>query len=244
MQDDLIPEKDFTRDVSLLVAIARIEAEVQRCAAELERIPGRLAAIEKRLSAIDHNETTTVGDLERMKKERRDLEHGLEDAEAAVTKYKNQLMSVKTNKEYTAMLKEIELKASEIGQKEERLLELMVAIEERGEKSDAVLAGAATDRAEATAAKNTLVERRAVLEAEMKNLSFEKPKLLAEVDPAVRKRYQRVHDKHGEVAVTRTEGGYCGGCGTQLPPQVVVEVKKNNQLLTCQSCGRILVDFA
>jgi len=244
MQDDFLQEDDFTRDVSLLVTVAKIEADIQHHAAELERIPGQIAAIEKKIARIDENEKKALGEMEAMKKERRDLEHGLQDAEATVKKYNNQLMAVKTNKEYTAMLKEIDLKKEEVAAKEERILEIMLALEEHGEKTDAVVAAATADRSAATAEKKTLEERRVALEADVKKLAAERPKLLAEVDEGIRKRYERLHEKYGDVAVTRTEDGHCGGCGTQLPPQVVVEVKKNNQIITCQSCGRILVDFA
>ena len=78
----------------------------------------------------------------------------------------------------------------------------------------------------------------------MARLEAEKPKLLSEVDNGLRRKYQRLLDKYGDVAVTRVEGETCGGWHTQLPPQLVVEVRKNDQLITCQSCGRILIYYA
>jgi predicted nucleic acid-binding Zn-ribbon protein len=67
---------------------------------------------------------------------------------------------------------------------------------------------------------------------------------LAEITPALVKRYERVAGKHRDVAVTRVEAEHCGACRQQLPPQVAVEVRKNDQFLTCPACGRILIHYA
>lgn len=242
--DDVQEEQDLTRDVSLLVAIAKLEAAIHEHANELERIPPRITALDRKIAELDAAEKKAVDEFESTKKERRTLEQGLQDAEAQVIKYKGQLMSVKTNKEYTAMLKEIEQKEAEIEQKEERLLELMDEMEDGEEKHEALVSKIADERSRMLADKKSLEDRRAFLQSDTEKLSTQKPKLLSEVDPAIQKRYQRVLAAHSDLAVTRTENEHCGGCGTQLPPQVVVEVKKNKQLITCQSCGRILVDYS
>jgi predicted nucleic acid-binding Zn-ribbon protein len=235
---------DLSRDISLLVQIARVDAALHEHTVELSQLPARIAAVDRRLAAYEDQASKVTGSLEDMKSERRALEQGLQDDEARVAKFKNDLMSVKSNKEYTAVQKEIAQKQEEIGQKEERLLELMDAIEEREASAGTEVGEIGSKRDEAATEKKVLEERREELQAEVNRLESEKPKLLAEVEDVLRRKYQRLLDKHGDVAVTRVEGETCGGCHTQLPPQLVVEVRKNDQLITCQSCGRILVYYA
>ena len=50
-------------------------------------------------------------------------------------------------------------------------------------------------------------------------------------------------ERHRDVAVVRAEAGHCGACRQQIPPQMAVEVRKNDQLITCPACGRILVHY-
>lgn len=235
---------DVARDISLLVQVARVDATLHDHTVELAHLPQRIDAAEKKLAQIDEEVQKITDSFEDMKKERRALEQSLADDEAKINKFKNDLMSVKSNKEYTAVLKEIETKQEEIGQEEERLLELMDAIEAREATLSDEVGGIRTRRDEVAAEKKSLEERKAAVEEEVSRLQVEKPKLLAEVDDQLRRRYQRLLDRHGDLAVTRVEGETCGGCHTQLPLQVVVEVRKNNQLITCQSCGRILVYYA
>lgn len=235
---------DVVRDISLLVQIARVDAGLNNHRVQLEQIPAQIAAAEKKIAALNEAEAKAVGEMEAMKKERRDLERSLEDDEQKVTKFKNDLMHCESNAAYTAALKEIAAKESEIERKEERLLELMDAIEEKEGVHGGIIEDIASRRAAVEGEKAALESRTASLKQDMERLAAEKPRLLSEVDDSIRRRYQRLLDKYGDVAVVSVEGDTCGGCHTQLPPQVIVEVKKNNQLITCQSCGRLLIHYA
>ena len=62
--------------------------------------------------------------------------------------------------------------------------------------------------------------------------------------PALLKRYERLSERHRDVAVTRVMSEHCGACGQQLPPQLAVEVRKMETLMTCPACGRILIHYA
>jgi predicted nucleic acid-binding Zn-ribbon protein len=235
---------DIVRDISLLVQIARIDAALNDHRVELDHLPGRIAAAERQLAELDAAKEKAENAMEEMAKERRTLEQGLQDDEAKVVKFKTDLMGVGSNKEYTAVLKEISTKEEEIGQKEERLLELMYAMEEGEEKHDGVIKDITARRDAAAVEKKALEERVAFLQADSKKLEAEKPKLLLEVQPSLQRRYERLLENLGGLAVTRVEGESCGGCHTQLPPQLVVEVRQNDQLITCQNCGRILIYYA
>jgi predicted nucleic acid-binding Zn-ribbon protein len=115
---------------------------------------------------------------------------------------------------------------------------------ESAEKSTATHAG--TLKAE----RDTKLSEKTRLEGEMKRLQeetarllAERPKILSEISPAYQKRYERLAP-HRDVVVTRAEGDHCGGCRQQIPPQLAVEVRKNDQFITCPACGRILVHYA
>jgi predicted nucleic acid-binding Zn-ribbon protein len=235
---------DVTRDINLLVQIARLDASLHDHSVELSQLPARIRAAEVKIERCNQEEETLSGAFDKMKKERRTLEQKLQDDEARVAKFKNDLMSVKSNKEYTAVQKEIRLKEEEISEEEERLLELMDAIEGRESTLQGELGEISSRRDVALSDKTALEERKAFLESELEQLRSRKPAVLSELDDGLQRRYGRLLEKHGDVAVTRVEGETCGACHAQLPPQVAVEVRKNDHIITCQSCGRLLVHYA
>jgi len=234
---------DTEHAIHLLVSIARIDSAVSAARRGLEAIPAKVAVIDRRIAEIDAARAAAEEKLEVLERERRELEAGIRDRETAMTSLKNKLMSVNNNKEYQAMLKEIEAVQGEVERNEERLLELFDEIEQAGPKLREELDRIGGERGQIEKQKAGLTERAAELDAEIVRLLDDKPWLMADLDTRVRGRYERVLSRHGDTGVVNVDAEHCGGCGTQLPPQVAVEVRKNNQILTCQSCGRILVAF-
>ena len=66
-------------------------------------------------------------------------------------------------------------------------------------------------------------------------------KFVKDVDAILLRRYQRVRDSLGTLAVVPVNNETCGGCGAKIPAQRVVEIWQNNKIYTCESCGRILI---
>jgi predicted nucleic acid-binding Zn-ribbon protein len=234
---------DLTRDIHLFATVARIEAALATHRQSLQRLPQEIAAIEKVIAKIDADEKKAHDDLEEMKKLKRDVERKLREHEDHLKKVRGQQSLIKTNEEYTAMLKEVSNLESNISQEEEQLLILMDQIE-TAEKATAGHAEAfKVDRTTKNAEKTRLEGEVARITAEAQKLSAEKPKILLEISPPLVKRYERLVP-HRDVVVTRAEGDHCGGCRQQIPPQLAVEVRKNDQFITCPACGRILVSYA
>lgn len=234
---------DLTHDLNVLVLVAKNDAAVTEYRGELSRIPEKLARAEKALAQVEAAEKKSVADFEAKRKERRSLEGTLQDSEAKVTKLKNQLMSAQSNKEYQVFLHEIDMLEHDIDAKEERLLELMDELDDHRADHEAELKKLTEDKAEKQGGIDAHRERAAYLEGEIAKLEKDKPGYLKDIDPALKKKYDRIAQNLGSLAVTRAEYDNCGGCGAKLPPQLIVEIRKNDRLITCQTCGRILVHY-
>ena len=64
---------------------------------------------------------------------------------------------------------------------------------------------------------------------------------MGELDRNLLKRYEKIRSARDGIAVVAIQGENCGGCFTTIPPQVINEAKKGDRILTCESCGRIIV---
>jgi predicted nucleic acid-binding Zn-ribbon protein len=235
---------DLKHEINILVAIAKMDAALHERQSELSRIPGELTQAERALSALERTEKAAVEAFQQKQKERRALERSLQDSEERVSGYRKQLMQVESNREYHAMQKEIEALTKSIDGTEERLLMLMDELDTHSNEHEDELRKFADGKAAARSKIDELKERAARLEREMAELGSGRPGHLKDLDPALRKRYERIGQNLGSVPVTRVIGESCGGCHTRLPLQLVHEVRKNDQLITCEACGRILVHYS
>jgi predicted nucleic acid-binding Zn-ribbon protein len=234
---------DIQREIHLLIAIAKIDADLNAFRNESASLPEQIAKIEKQVQTIDNAMGDAEMHLEEMQKEKRSLESGLDDSAEKIKKLKTQLMSVQNNKEYTAMTHEIQHLEKGIDQKEERLLMLMDELDQQVGQTGDFRTSKNEEKAVLVAEKGRRETRLEEIGKEMARLEAEKPKVLAELDPQLKKKYDRILAKLHDFAVTHVVDEVCQGCFRRIPPQFVLEVKKNDQIITCQACGRILVHY-
>jgi predicted nucleic acid-binding Zn-ribbon protein len=235
---------DFRRDISLFVSVARIEASLYAHKLALQKLPTDIAAVDRALADIESRDKRLHDSLENLSKSRRNVEKSLREHEDHLKKSRGQQSLVKTNEEYTAMLKEIANLERQIDDEEEQLLVLMDQIEAAQKETAQAGEVAKTEKAKRSGERAALENQEANIKTEVERLSREKPKILSEVSPPLLKRYERLSERHRDVAVTRVLADHCGVCGQQLPPQLAVEIRKGDQFITCPACGRILIHYA
>ena len=85
-----------------------------------------------------------------------------------------------------------------------------------------------------------LQKRVKLIETELARLQEERAVLIAQVDPEVLERYERLLRSKGDLAVVAIKHGNCGGCHLNLPPQIVHNARAERELTSCSYCGRIL----
>ena len=226
-------------DLEKLVRLHHLEVELGRVEADLHDLPRLRGALDERVAAERARFDAARAAAEASAKARKEHERAVQDLEAKRSKYKGQLMEVKTNKEYTAMLHEIEAVEREIRAREDLVLEEMEKAEglaqdvKREEAAfKAVEQGASTERAELDA-------RESKLSAEAARLRSERDVVLASVPEDARTLYQRVAKLRG-TGVAEARDGECQTCHMKLRLQVWVELRQNETLLQCDSCSRIL----
>jgi uncharacterized protein len=227
-------------ELSRLIQLQRAENELRRLEDELSSVPRRRSALERELAQerarLDEAKTAH----EACQKSRRRHEAELQDLEAKRSRHKEQLMEVKTNKEYTAKLHEIETVERQIGEREDQILEEL-------ERADTLTA--ALKQAEATcreAEERQRVELAALAEAEARllatrqRLTEERNGVAAGIAEQPLDMFRRVAKLRGGVAVAEARDGMCQVCHVVLRLQLFVDIKHNEEIVQCQSCSRIL----
>lgn len=158
-----------------------------------------------------------------------------------IEKYKSQQFQVKTNKQYDALTREIDTAQEKITklQKEMESLEGKIQIakqdlEKMGPETDAL-----TKELEERSAELELVDKEH--EEEELKLKHEREKYVVRIDKSDIRTYERIRAAKDGRAVVPVRRNACGGCFKRVPPQTVLELRKNSRILQCEHCGRILV---
>jgi predicted nucleic acid-binding Zn-ribbon protein len=226
-------------DLDKLVRLHHAETDLRRLEADLAEVPRLRKSIEDRLerdrARLDAAKTALLAS----QKARREHEAAVADLKSKLSKYKGQLMEVKTNKEYTAVLHEIEGVERDIRARDDLTIgemekEEALAQEVKQEEADfkAVAADAAKEKA-------ALDARATVLAAEASHKQAERDAAASSIPEDALALYGRVAKLRG-TAVAEARDGVCEACHVKVRVQVWVEIRKNERLLQCESCSRVL----
>ena len=173
------------------------------------------------------------------KKALRHFERELEQKQENRVKYDAQLPMIKTNREYKAILLEIDSVEKEISDIEESILERMTETEVIEAKVAAETTEVEKAEQEAQGEKEKLDQRLKQVEEALGVTRSERERLAASVDVVLLSRYDRIRIKKGGLATARINHESCGACHMLLPPQVVNEVI-GEAVKVCPSCNRLL----
>jgi predicted nucleic acid-binding Zn-ribbon protein len=226
-------------DLEKLVRLHHAETELKRVEVELAEVPKRRRELEEHLARDRGRLDAAKVALEASQKARKQNEAVVQDLEAKRSKYRGQLMEVKTNKEYTAMLHEIEGVEREIKAREDVILEEMEKAEGLAAKVKAEEADFKLVEAAARQDVGALDAALARLEAEAARLRDERAAATASVPEDTRALYARVAKLRGS-GVAEARDGVCQTCHVKLRVQVWAEIRKNERVLQCEHCGRVL----
>jgi len=201
--------------------------------------------IEALLSEIE-NLKNTCADLERQFEEstqsRTDIETEIQAERETLTRKEKRLLETKTNKEYNAVQSEIEQARSRIDALETEDLNLMTKLDDLGPRIDEAKIKRDEATAENTAKVAVLREKLGSIESDRGILEQKRDSILIGVNKRLLSVYSRLRrGRHATAIATVNHAKYsCMGCFHHLPPQKVMEIRRCNTMISCESCGRIL----
>jgi len=214
--------------------IARMESEVPRLQKQIDTIQEAVAQAKKTSEALKQKVDATRKDL-------RTKEKDLDVIAGKRSKQESRLYEVKTNKEYSAVLLEIEEIKQEKAKTEEEILALMelgerLAVELReGEKQ------LATREDQGRRDEAAVRDRLRALEAELATVREARNARAADLPRNVLSDYERILKAKGGLAIASvSSAAFCGGCRVSIRPQAVQELRQATGLMICENCGRYL----
>jgi uncharacterized protein len=230
----------LNQNLSPLIELQKLDLRIAEIKDQRRKIPERLQAIEAPLQEARQLHQQTGAAVETLVKERRSCEQDLEAHEAHTEKMKSRLSELKSNKEYQAHLFEIEVANKKKGDIEEKILLCMEKIEQlqrTAKEAQEKLSAIEKTYTQEKQALDTLEHR---LSIELADLEVQQQARSAHVEKGLLNRYNSIKASRKDHALAEIKEGICSGCRLQLPPQLISEVKRAEELHTCPYCRRML----
>ena len=225
-------------DLRRLVRLQDLMAQVDGLGEKIAAVPLEVARLEKELLAAESEISREKAALSDLNKERRRLEMELMGVESKIQKYQGQLAEVKTNKEYQAMLHEIEACRQERARLDEKIL-LDMEEAEKGSTAAQALEEKLKERRRATEqGKQALQSRLAEHQKERAGLEKERDALQAVIPGSWLDPFLKVARQRRGLALVAVRGELCGGCHVRVMPKLIQEVRRSTGLIACDSCKR------
>lgn len=227
-------------DLKLAIRLQEIDHRLGDLAREIAGLPKHIAEIEKKLGSHERKLEADRAALAANLKERKQCEAEIQMQDQKISKLKDQMLQAKNNEQYRAFQNEIEFCQKEIRRFEDRILELMSESEPLDKNVKSAEAALKLEKAQVETEKNQARERTAADERAAKELETERASLVGNMSRAVYDRYERTRKARKGLAMAEVVEGRCSACHLALRLQYFQDLKRGEQILTCENCQRML----
>ncbi len=223
-----------------LVRLQEKDNEINDLKKSLEIIPGQIASGQKELEGKRGKMNALQAEIDSLKKQRGQLEQDAKTEADHMAKTKTKLPTVKTNKEYTAILHETDAIKTKITEIEDKELEIMELLDTKEQEIPGLEAEFKAEEDQFRQYKQQKETEQARARKELDEAEAQRAALAQDIDPKLASQYDRVRKARENVAVVTIKGETCQGCHQNLQPQVALEVRTGVKVHQCQSCDRFL----
>ena len=227
-------------ELEQLITLQELENSSTDARAKIEGLPSRLEALDTRLTGAADDVARVRERFDQHKADRQQQEKELAEVQTRLSRFKEQLMAVKTNKEYQAMQVEISGAEADVRRLEDLILERMLEADELTAEVKRAEALEAEERAAVEAERSAIEQEREQLEARLTKLDVERAERAGSLSPPVRSLFDTLAKHRNGVAVVVARDGRCSSCQVRLRPQLYNDLRLNKTVIQCESCQRIL----
>jgi uncharacterized protein len=228
------------QDLALALRLQALDRTIASLENEIATLPKHIAEIEKRLESHTRRLEVDRAALSANQRDRRKFEGDVQVQEQKISKLKIQTLEAKTNEQYRAFQNEIAYAEGEIRKAEDKILDLM----EQSERLEKNVKTAETDlkqeQQHVESEKMRARERTALDQKELADRRTERKSITGEMDPKIYVHYERIRKKTKGTVIADATEGRCDACQIVLRPQFFQDLRRGDQIMFCESCGRML----
>lgn len=224
----------------MVIQLQDLDSRIRELQHEVASLPRHIGAIEKTLESHIRRLEADRAALAANQRERKQLEGEIQAQEQKISKLKDQMLQAKTNEQYAAFRHEIEYCEHEIRKHEDRILDRMAESEPLEQNVKSADLALAKEKQQVEAEKNRTRERTAEDKRQLDELRKQRAEIVKAISPPVYSSYERIRAARKGIAVAEAVEGSCNACHMALRLQFFQDLRRGDQVMFCESCGRII----
>jgi len=224
----------------LLIKIQECDSELVKLSAKKKTLPAEIEKLNKAFDAFEEGIRTNKVKYDELKSRHADCDNKIKKINESIVKTKERMLEVKNNKEYQAMLKEIETAETSRGEIESSIISILDEVDKLSvlvKKDDEIL----RER------KNQYEQEKKAIENELNAVDSDvvaweqkRNELKQNIPDDLIARYEKIKKRNKGIGVTSVWKAVCNGCHMNIPPQLYNEVQRSEELFSCPNCNRII----
>ena len=229
-------------DLKRLIRLQTIDLDIQQLKTKIDLFPGISKGLDDKLRDANSQVASAQEKSKNNQATRKKLEGEVSGLETKISKYREQMLSVKTNEEYKALQKEIEHTQVAIRKVEDSILGLMLEAESSTQEIRQAEVRLKEDQQRVSQERKELEGQHQNDVTAMQSYITERKDLEGQISSDLLPRYERVRKFRGGIGISAARDYVCEVCQVRIRPQVFQEIRKNDKIIACDACQRILYD--
>jgi predicted nucleic acid-binding Zn-ribbon protein len=226
--------------LKLLIEIQQLDNVIRDLENEIQSLPKKVAGIESQLASHIAQVESDKARVAENQRSRRKRETDIGSFREKISKHKDQMLEVKTNEQYKALLHEIEFHEAAIRKLEDEILTEMIESDSFDKQLKKAEQNLAAERAQVQIEVREAEQRKQQDDAKLQEAKTHREAVGSQLSPDVLFSYERIYVARKGTAVTPVREEACGHCHVRLRPQAFNDVKANEEILHCESCTCIM----
>ena len=227
-------------DLERVITLQRLDSAAESARKRLADEPDREKALDARLETAQQHVAAAKARLADNQTARRAIEKDVAVQQGRLSKFRETAMAVKTNVEYHAVQKEIAFAQGEIKALEDKILDLMLEADELTSALKKAEQDLAAEQKAIAAERKAMTAEHAELQQALEKIGAERAEVVGSIDKHTLAIFELVSSRRHGIAVAEARDGICTICHVRLRPQVFNNVRRNEEIIQCDSCNRIL----
>ena len=235
-----MPVTDLKVQLNSLIQLQTIDSEIYSLRYEKESKPKEIKALDDSFEEKKQHLASLEKTSQELQKQRKVEELELASKEEGIKKSQIQLYQLKTNKEYQAMLKEIDGMKADASVIEDKILELLEKIDKSKSDIEQEQQRLKDEEKIFNEQKKNIDDRIKEIDERLAQLDAQRKQVTPQIDAKILSQYERILLNRDGLAIVSVKNNSCRGCNMFVPPQVINLIKMYERIITCEVCNRML----
>ena len=226
--------------LSYLIELQKLDLILSRIIVKKTELPEKIVQMDEEFAVFAKNVDESKKKFEELNKLQSEKEEKLKRGIDAIRKTKDRLLEVKTNKEYQAILKEIETIEKKNSEIEDEIISGLEEIDHMRTEVREKEKEFTTQKLQYDREKKKIEIELSQLDHDLADTEKRTEALRKQIRDELLKRYETIKGRRNGIAVASVWREVCGGCHMNIPPQMYIELQRSADLLFCPNCNRIV----